>query len=144
MTELLRPVRVEYSLGSDGNSPFLQKVIQSAHKDGVIFLAAAGNEPTTGPVYPAAYPEVVAVTAGDRKGEIASYANRGSFVDVAAPGTSIVYYNDQAYLVSGTSAATAYVSGLTAGVAASSKKALPEVEKQVRQMLAVKTKQGGR
>ena len=47
------------------------------------------DEPSTIPVYPAAYPDVVAVTAGDKKGNIAPYANRGSFVDVVAPGVSL-------------------------------------------------------
>ena len=70
---------------------------------GVLFLAAAGNEPTTAPNYPAAYPEVLAVTAGGRNGQLASYANRGDFVDVAAPGSSIIHFDGKAYLVSGTS-----------------------------------------
>lgn len=129
---------INLSLGSEGNSPFLQRVIAAAHKDGVMFFAAAGNEPSTAAVYPAAYPEVVAVTAGDRKGEVAGYANRGAFVDVSAPGSSIVYFNGQPYVVTGTSAATAYVSGIAAGMAAASKKPLGEVEKQIRQTLAIK------
>jgi len=44
------------------------------------------NEPVTTPTYPAAYPGVVAVTATDSTGQIASYANRGSFVDLAISG----------------------------------------------------------
>jgi thermitase len=105
------------SLGSSGNSAFLHQVIQQASSQGVLVFAAAGNSPTTAATYPAAYSEVVAVTAGTRGGEIAGYANHGSFVDAVAPGNSAVYWNGQRYVVSGTSAATAYVSGLAAAQA---------------------------
>lgn len=105
------------SLGSSGNSAFLHQVIQQASSQGVLVFAAAGNSPTTAATYPAAYSEVVAVTAGTRSGEIANYANHGAFVDAVAPGTARVYWNGQSYFVSGTSAATAYVSGLAAAQA---------------------------
>jgi thermitase len=105
------------SLGSSGNSDFLHQVIQQASSQGVLVFAAAGNDPTTAPTYPAAYSEVVAVTAADRNGAIADYANHGSFVDAVAPGNSLVYWNGQQYIVSGTSSATAYVSGLAASQA---------------------------
>ena len=105
------------SLGSSGNSAFLHQVIQQAVSQGVVVFAAAGNTSTTSPTYPAAYSEVTAVTAGSRSGDIANYANYGSFVDAVAPGTSRVYWNGQTFLVSGTSAATAYVSGMAAAQA---------------------------
>jgi hypothetical protein len=56
----------------------------------------------------------MAVTAVD-KGQIAPYANRGSFVSLGAPGTSVIYFNGQPYYVSGTSAAAAFTSGIAAG-----------------------------
>ena len=62
----------------------------------IVFIAAAGNTPVTTPFYPAAYPEVMAVTAIDQ-GQLASYANRGSFVSLGAPGTSVVYFDNQPY-----------------------------------------------
>jgi hypothetical protein len=62
-------------------------------------------------MYPAAYPEVLAVTAGNR-GQLAPYANRGQFIDVMAPGSSYVQYGGMNYVVSGTSPAAAYVSGI--------------------------------
>jgi hypothetical protein len=107
---------INLSLGSDGNSTFLYNTIKSAYDQGVRFYAAAGNEPTTNPTYPAAYNDVAtAVTAMDRSGQVASYANRGSFVDMLAPGTSYVNFNGQSYVVMGTSAATAWASGSAAG-----------------------------
>src|SRR4029079_24898 len=106
---------VNLSLGGAGDSPFLASLIHSAHDQGVLFMGAAGNQPTTDATFPAAYPDVVAFTAGDKSGNIAPYANRGSFVDVIAPGVSLVDYQGQSYMVRGTSAATAYVSGAAAG-----------------------------
>lgn len=105
---------VNLSLGSEGNSSVLQQVIQDATSKGVLVFAAAGNTPVTTPYYPAAYSGVLAVTATEG-GELASYANRGSFVSLAAPGTSLVYYNNQSYYVVGTSAASAFTSGIAAG-----------------------------
>jgi len=136
---------INLSLGSEGDSPFLHTVIEQAHQQGVVFLAAAGNEATAAPTYPAAYPEVIAVTAGDRRGNIAPYANYGSFVDVVAPGTSIVRFAGDTYLVSGTSASTAYVSGIAAGLASESGKPVQDVESKIRQALGVSTpaKPGG-
>ena len=109
---------INLSLASPGDSQLLHNVIIKGAERGALFIAAAGNEPTTLPNFPAAYPEVLAVTAGGRSG-LASYANRGEFVDVAAPGSSIIYFGGKAYMVSGTSASTAYISGLAAGMKSS-------------------------
>jgi len=105
---------VNLSLGSEADSPFLKDIIAEVSKKNIPIFAAAGNEPVTTPFYPAAYPGVTAVTAVEQ-GQLAPYASRGSFVDVAAPGTSVVYYNNQPYYVVGTSAAAAFTSGIAAG-----------------------------
>lgn len=112
---------INLSMAGDGESKLLSNLIQQSYNSGVLFFGAAGNEPTTAPNYPAAYPEVVAVTAGDKKGNLAPYANRGSFVDVIAPGLSVVNYAGDSFLVSGTSASTAYMSGTAAAYRASGK-----------------------
>jgi hypothetical protein len=105
---------INLSLGSSSDSPFLQSVIQDVNKLNIPMFAAAGNEPVTTPFYPAAYPGVKAVTAIDN-GQLASYANRGSFVSLGAPGTSIVPFGNLAFGVQGTSVSSAYTSGLAAG-----------------------------
>jgi hypothetical protein len=105
---------INLSLGSDSDSSFLHSVIQDATSQNVLFLGAAGNTPVTTPFYPAAYKEVLAVTAIDQ-GQLATYANRGSFVSLGAPGTSVVCYGGQSYYVSGTSSSSAYASGAAAG-----------------------------
>ena len=127
---------INLSLGSEGDSRFLHSVIQSAYKQGALFVAAAGNEPVSTPTYPAAYSEVIAVTAGDRKGNVASYANRGEFVDVVAPSSSIVNFRNKTYYVSGTSASTAYVAGMAAGLADTTGKNLSQVGESIRETLA--------
>ena len=126
---------INLSLGGEGDSQFLAGLIRAARQQGVLFFGAAGNQPTTQPNFPAAYPDVVAVTAGDRKGNLAPYANRGSFVDVIAPGMSLVEFQGQSYLVRGTSAATAYVSGTAAGYRAAGHPA-QAVEAYIRETLA--------
>ena len=112
---------VNLSLGGEGDSKFLHNTIKSAYDQGVLFLAAAGNEPVRTPTYPAAYPEVVAVTASDRNGNLAPYANRGDFVDTIAPGGSIITFGGQQYFIAGTSASTAHASGIAAAIAESTR-----------------------
>jgi hypothetical protein len=131
---------INLSLGSDGDSGYLREVIKSAQAQGVLFFAAAGNEPSKAASYPAAYSEVIAVTAGDSKGNIAPYANFGDFVDIVAPGTGPVTFQNQIWRVSGTSAATAYAAGMAAGLAEDARKSLAQIEAALRQNLAPKAK----
>ncbi|MEK7707480.1 MAG: S8 family serine peptidase, partial [Verrucomicrobiota bacterium] len=104
---------INLSLGGQGYSPFLESVIQAVRDRGIPIVAAAGNQPVTTPFYPAAYPGVLAVTAVE-SGQIAPYANRGSFVNVAAPDSGVFCFNGQSYYVQGTSASAAYTSGMAA------------------------------
>ncbi len=134
---------VNLSLGGTGESPLIHGLIQSARERGVVFVAAAGNDASSTPTYPAAYPEVIAVTATAAGGQIASYANRGGFVDVAAPGTSLVPFAGQTYLVVGTSTATANVSALAAGFMSATGKSGAEVEARIRRTLALDANAGG-
>jgi hypothetical protein len=105
---------INLSLGSPSDTPFLRSLMQELQQKKIPVFAAAGNEPVTTPFYPAAYPEVMAVTAVDH-GQLASYANRGSFIELGAPGTTVVYYRNQPFSVVGTSAASAFTSGIAAG-----------------------------
>jgi subtilisin family serine protease len=95
----------------------LHLALQAATARRVIAVAAAGNNgPTAAPAFPAAYPEVIAVTAVDAKDRRYEKANRGAYIAVAAPGVDIlapVARGKHSYL-SGTSFATAYVSGVVA------------------------------
>lgn len=105
---------INASLGSYGDSPVLENAVDTVNKTGVQIYAAAGNEHVATPVYPAAYSSVTAVTAGNKQGEIAPWANYGSFIDVIAPPSSVVNFKDQQMVVTGTSSSTAIASGAAA------------------------------
>ena len=130
---------INMSFGSDSPSSWVQQIIQSGHDQGVVFLGAAGNQPTGQPQYPAAYPEVIAVTAIGRDGQLASYANYGSFVDAALSGSSVVPYGDASYLVVGTSVSSARASGVAAAYASTQQKRGADIEAFLRQIAGPKT-----
>ena len=68
----------------------LETALTRVREKGVLAIAAAGDGgPMAQPMYPAAYPEVVAVTATDDRGRAFRLANRGEYVDIAAPGVNI-------------------------------------------------------
>ncbi|HZM04347.1 MAG TPA: S8 family serine peptidase, partial [Candidatus Saccharimonadales bacterium] len=105
---------INLSLGGTGNSSVLQSLIDEATQKGIQFVAAAGNTPGTENTYPAAYPGVLAVTASDPNGQLASYADDGSFVKAMAPGTQVVEWDGQSWIIQGTSPATATMTGTIA------------------------------
>ena len=74
----------------------VQKAIEKLSAKGVVFIAAVGNEgPTAEPSYPAAYKQVIAVTAVNRELRGYHYANRGEHIDVAeGVGGQVVLLND--------------------------------------------------
>jgi hypothetical protein len=117
---------INLSLGGTGESSILAGVIQSAQQDGILFFAAAGNDPVSTATYPAAYPGVVAVTAAEQ-GKIAPYADYGSFVDLAAPDSSVVYLGSQPWFTQGTSVSTANMTGLAAGSADATKQTWAQI-----------------
>jgi subtilisin family serine protease len=70
----------------------LETALTRASASGVMILAAAGNGgPVAEPMYPAAYDSVVAVTAVDASGKVFRLANRGTYLDLAAPGVALVH-----------------------------------------------------
>jgi hypothetical protein len=122
---------VSISSGGTGDSQMLGSLIQEAEQKGIVVVAAAGNTPGEGDVYPADYPGVISVTAstqtvsgpitsssgnvGGGQPQLASYANDPPPTDIIAPGTSIVEaVNGQSWEVEGTSPATAATSATIA------------------------------
>ena len=103
---------INLSLGGSQESPYLRDVLGSVASQGALVVAAAGNDGSANPFYPAAYDSTLAVTASTAAGGLAAYANRGSFVDVAAPGATLVTLSGGAWRVQGTSVSAAYVSGV--------------------------------
>ncbi|MCC7251327.1 S8 family serine peptidase [Hyphomicrobium sp.] len=102
---------------SGPQDPAFASAIARMSKKGVVFIAAAGNMgPTAAPSYPAAYPHVIAVTAVNRNGENYRNANRGGYIDVAAPGVDILTAlpNAQQGYRTGTSFAVPFVTAIMA------------------------------
>ena len=80
---------VNISLAGPPNR-LLETALARVRERGLLAIAAAGNGgPMAQPMYPAAYPNVVAVTATDERGRAFRLANRGEYVDIAAPGVNI-------------------------------------------------------
>ena len=100
------------SWGSPVPSEFLQHSLDTAHRRGMVLVAAAGNEPVNQPLYPAAFPNVVAVSAVTSDGSPWPQSNFGDFITVAAPGTASfpVGFQGAPGTYAGTSIASAYVS----------------------------------
>jgi hypothetical protein len=128
---------INLSLGSDQPSGVLREVLLLGHAAGVVFIASAGNQPVDTPTYPAAYPEVLAVTAVDDTGRIAPNVNYGAFVDVGAPGTIRFTQGGSWYAFSGTSMSAGVISGLVAALAERDGITPAAAAELVRQRLAV-------
>jgi len=113
---------INLSLGAQFGSSTLEDAINYAWNKGVVVVAAAGNNASSVPFYPAAYPNVIAVSSTDINDHLASSSNYGDWVDVAAPGTNIystLPLNDPLQpggygLMGGTSIASPHVAGLAA------------------------------
>ena len=128
------------SLGGNAGSPVLNDVANQLLAQGVVMYAAAGNQPVNTPTFPAAYPGVNAVTALGAPGQLASYANYGSFVSMALPGASIVSFGNQSYVVQGTSPATAYATGVAAGTKSVNCQPWSQIESTMQQKFPVPQK----
>jgi len=99
------------------DDPMLQMALQKARDRGIILIAAAGNMgPKSAPLYPAADPNVIAVTASDANDQILPQANQGPYVAIAAPGVDILEPAPSGgyQVTTGTSVAAAHVSGIVA------------------------------
>jgi hypothetical protein len=109
---------INLSLGGYGSSPVLDAAIAYATSHNVVVVAAAGNDATDEPSYPAANTSVVAVSASDASGHMALFSNYGDYIDVAAPGWDIVGPDYQVPGQYDIESGTSFSSPIVAGVAA--------------------------
>lgn len=77
---------INLSLGGGGFSQSEQALFNDVRDAGVMVVAAAGNDASSAPSYPASYQGVISVSAVDIQRRIAPYSNVGGDVDIAAPG----------------------------------------------------------
>ena len=97
--------------------PIIERGITAVAMHNIVMIAAAGNAGAKSPpLYPAANPNVIAVSATDAQDHLFSASNRGGYIAVAAPGVDVFLPapDDKYQLTSGTSFSAAYVSGLAA------------------------------
>jgi len=131
LPEIQKADIINMSFGG-ASSNYVKEAIEKAYTQKVILVASAGNESANTSLYPAAYPEVISVSAVDIGAQLADYSNYGTTIDIAAPGGnndfdlnfdslpdgvfSTNFYNDQfGYTAfAGTSMATPHVTGVAA------------------------------
>ncbi|MGY1593103.1 S8 family serine peptidase [Geodermatophilus sp. SYSU D00708] len=119
---------INMSLGGPGNSSVYAAAVDYARSKGVTVVAAAGNDNSSAPFYPAATPGVVSVAAVDDAKAKAPFSNYGPSVDVAAPGVGILstYLDGDLVFMSGTSMASPHVAGVAALVEATAPGLTPD------------------
>ncbi len=81
---------INLSLAGSSSSSTLQNAVNYAWNKGAVIFAAAANYSTSTPYYPAACNNVVAVSATTSSDTPASFSNYGNWVDISAPGVSIL------------------------------------------------------
>ena len=112
---------INMSLGGADDTLVLRAAVARAVKANVVVVASAGNHGTVLPMYPANLPGVISVAATQSNGQRAAFSAFGPWVDVAAPGVSVLAAKPGGGYahVSGTSFSAPMVSGVTALVRAS-------------------------
>lgn len=129
---------ISLSWGGLGFSQVEQDVINNAYNNGILVIAAAGNDNNDTPSYPAAYEHVIAVASTDSDDKRSSFSNFGSWIDISAPGRGILStlpFNTYASY-NGTSMATPLVASVCGYIEAINTTLTPDAIQQLIQKTA--------
>lgn len=107
---------INMSLGGYSYSSSYNEAIQHAHDNGVLVIAAAGNDNLDQPHYPSSYPNVISVASTNENDQKSSFSNYGDDIDISAPGSRI--FSTLAHSAYGYMSGTSMASPVVAGVAA--------------------------
>jgi len=77
---------ISMSYGGSSFSQTVQNLINTGHSNGIVFVAAAGNDNVSTPHYPSCYNYVIAVASTDENDSKSDFSNYTELVDVSAPG----------------------------------------------------------
>ena len=125
---------VNMSLGTEEDNPALRDAVAAAHAQGILMVSAVGN---TGErvLYPAAYPEVIAVASTNKDDQRAWFSNRGPEVELAAPGTDLVTTGSHGdyQIQNGTSFSVPFVTGTAALLMSAGVQEMEDVRRRLRQ-----------
>lgn len=80
---------INMSLGGSGSSTTESNAMQAAYNQGVLLIAAAGNDGNTAMSYPASYDSVVSVAAVDKNKALADFSQRNAQVELSGPGVDV-------------------------------------------------------
>lgn len=138
---------INMSLAGYGRSDAQARAVNYAWNSGTVVVAAAGNDATNQPAYPAAYANAIAVSGTDVQNGDSDFSNYGAWVDVAAPAGELqgplsasryqilstypTYFNGSGYVsLNGTSFAAPMVSGVASLLASQNRSTA-----QIRQLI---------
>lgn len=109
---------INMSFGIYRESAPMKEILKLAHKKGIICIAAAGNQGSDAPAYPANYPNVISVGSTDSLDIKSLWSNFGALTDVMAPGeviwSALATSNSSYGYMDGSSASASLVSSLAA------------------------------
>jgi serine protease len=123
---------INMSLSSYANSPLIEAAVKKALSANVTVIAAASNESTNQPAYPAALEGVISVGSTNKANELSFYSNYGPSVDVVAPGEDVYaplyhYEKKSTFMkMSGTSMSSPVVAGVASLLLAKNPKLTPK------------------
>lgn len=136
---------INLSLGGGGYTRTMKNAVSYAVNNGALPIAASGNAGNNSVGYPAAYSEVVAVSATDENEQVTDFSNTGDAIDVTAPGDQVLStwtnnndrqsrpFRGRYARITGTSMACPAASGVAAlGLAADSSLSVTELRQRLK------------